>query len=239
MNNLEETPVLTTAPEAPEEGTTAAAPAAPKAAPARKRRAPSPTRPKINRKLTPEQKAEAAALWRAGSVTLDDLSKKYGKRPENFSRLFRKMGIVKGSAIAETAARVAEEVAKKAGDNVAKELERLQKVKDEHFAMSSALAKIAFAEITRARQAGTKIDSLKDTMMTLKLAGEIVGTSRKELYAILRAEMHDDETDADDLPELQVAELTPDQITQMQAAPVEFDDDGILEDLEPPAEGAA
>ena len=69
--------------------------------------------------------------------------------------------------------------------------------------MSSALAKIAFAEITRARTAGLKIDSLKDTMMTLKLAGEIVGNARKELYALLRVEEHEKEKELDDLPELQ------------------------------------
>ena len=206
--------------------------------PAKKAR---PARPKINRKLTPEQRAEAAALWQAGSVTLEDLSKKYGKRPENFSRLFRSMGITKGSAVAVTAAKVAEVVAKKAGDSVAREIERLEQVKDQHFAMSSALAKIAFAEITRARQAGTAIAALKDTMLTLKLAGEIVGNSRKELYALLRAEKHDEERESDELPELQVHELTQEQILEMQAAPQVDDlDDLGLDDtpLETPGEGA-
>ena len=207
------------------------------AAPAKTTPKKRPARPKINRKLTPEQRAEAAALWRAGSVTLDDLSKKYGKRPENFSRLFRAMGIVKGSAVAETEKRVADELAGRVATAVAKELERISVVKDQHFAMSSALAKIAFSEITRARQAGLKLDSLKDTMMTLKLAGEVIGTSRKELYALLRVEDHDKEQELDELPELQVRELSNDQILQMQASqPVDelddagFDDNVVIED---------
>ena len=206
------------------------------AKPAAKKR---PARPKINRKLTPEQRAEAAALWQAGSVTLDDLSKKYGKRPENFSRLFKQMGLVKGSAVAETQKKVAEELSNRVASDVARELERIAQVKDQHYSMSSALAKIAFAEITRARQAGLKIDSLKDTMMTLKLAGEIVGNSRKELYALLRVEEHEKDKELEDLPELQVRELSQDQILEMQAAqPIEeledagFDDDIVTGDPE-------
>ena len=190
---------------------TAAAPAA--KTPAKKR----PARPKINRKLTPEQRAEAAALWRAGSVTLDDLSKKFGKRPENFSRMFRAMGITKGSAVAETEKRIAEEVASRAASKVSRELERIETMKEQHFQMSSSLAKIAVAEITRARQAGNSLASLKEVMLTLKLAGEVVGNARKELYALLRVEEHDKESELEDLPELQVRELSQDQILEMQS----------------------
>ncbi|QFZ84613.1 hypothetical protein GFK26_18470 [Variovorax paradoxus] len=204
---------------------TAAAPAA--KSPAKKR----PARPKINRKLTPEQRAEAAALWRAGSVTLDDLSKKFGKRPENFSRMFRNMGIVKGSAVAETEKKMAEEVAARAASNVSRELERIATMKDQHFQMSSSLAKIAFAEITRARQAGLKLESLKDTMLTLKLAGEIIGNSRKEQYALLRVEEHDKDTELEDLPELQVRELSQEQILEMQSRqPIDELDDAGFDD---------
>lgn len=192
----------------------AAAPAATKPAKAAKK-----PRPKINRRMTPEQRAEAAALWRAGSVTLDDLSKKYGKRPENFSRMFKAMGIAKGSAVAAAAAKVEETVAAHAVKAVSKELERIEQMKDQHFTMSSALAKIAFAEITRARAAGLKIEALKDTMLTLKLAGEIVGNARKELYALLRVEEHEKDKELEDLPELEVRELSQAQIAEMQAAP--------------------
>jgi hypothetical protein len=223
--------------EKPEE-TKGAAPA-----PAAKKSAKKP-RPKINRKLTPEQRAEAAGLWRAGSVTLEDLSKKFGKRPESFSRMFRSMGLVKGSAVAETQKKVEEEVQKSVASNVAKELERIATMKDQHFQMSSALAKIAFQEITRARQAGNKIESLKDTMLTLKLAGEIVGNARKELYALLRVEEHDKDHELEDLPELTVRELTQDQIVEMQAvSPVDemgelgFGDDDMVITGEDDAQG--
>lgn len=219
-----------------DENTKASAPAPP---PAAKKGAKKP-RPKINRRLTPEQRAEAAALWQAGSVTLDDLSKKFGKRPENFSRLFKQMGIAKGSAVAKAEAAAADAIANSVAKRVSEELQRIEVMKDQHFKMSSAIAKIAFAEITQARQAGTKIENLKDTMLTLKLAGEIIGTARKEQYALLRVEEHDKDKELEDLPELEVRELSQAQINEMQAAPSadEIEDLGLGDVIEDDEGGA-
>ena len=199
-------------------------------------------RPVLHRKLTIEQRAEAAALWRAGSVTLGDLSKKYGKRPETFSRMFKLMGLVKGSAAVETAKKLAAALAAASVSSVSVEVSRIAAMKDEHFKFSSFLAKTAMGEIFRARTAGLDLAGLRETMLTLKLAGEVVSNSRKELYALLRVEEHDLQAEIEDLPELSVAELTPEQVAQMQAADIQ-EEIGIGRDLddlittEDPAEG--
>mgnify|MGYP007003618141 FL=1 len=145
--------------------------------------------------------------------------------------MFRAMGITKGSAVAETEKRIAEEVASRAASKVSRELERIETMKEQHFQMSSSLAKIAVAEITRARQAGNSLASLKEVMLTLKLAGEVVGNARKELYALLRVEEHDKESELEDLPELQVRELSQDQILEMQSRqPIDELDDAGFDD---------
>jgi hypothetical protein len=181
--------------------------------------------------LTPSQKAEAAALWRAGSVTLDDLAKRFNKRPETFSRLFKRMNIKKGEAALEVARRAAEVVEQQLTNSVEEHARKIAKVRDEHERMSSGIAKLAWTEIVRARQANLDIGKLKDTMTVLKLASDIVGQARKEMWAILNVEEADKSREMEDLPELLVRELTPDEATQLAAQSQEDELGGDLDDV--------
>lgn len=178
--------------------------------------APKHVRPKIKRLLTTSQKAEAVALWRAGDITLDGLSKKFGKRPETFSRMFKRMGIEKGSAAAAAAKAMSDRVETRLLNDAEETMKRIAGVKDEHYKMSRGLAMFAWAELVAARKASLSIAGLKDVMATLKLAGDVIGNSRKELYALLNIEAKDSEVEVDDLPELMVRELSQDEIVKLQ-----------------------
>ena len=70
----------------------------------------------------------------------------------------------------------------------------------------------------RARQANLDLGSLKDVMTTLKLAGDVIGGARKELFEILNVEKHEKTESFDELPELVVRELTGNEIGQLQLA---------------------
>lgn len=183
------------------------------------------------RTLKPKEKAEAVALWRGGGVTLDDLATKFKRRPETFSRMFKKMGITKGSGVVEAAKAMEEAAVKAVVSETEETLRRIRATKDEHFRMSNGLAKLAWAEIVRARQAGIPLDKLKDIMATLKIASDVIGNSRKELFEILNVEKHDKIIDEDELPELTVRELTSNEVQQLQQAP-DLDDD--VADLDDP-----
>jgi hypothetical protein len=95
--------------------------------------------------------------------------------------------------------------------------------------MANGLAKLAWQELVRARNEKIDIAQLKDVMVTLKLAGDVIGNSRKELFAVLNVEKHDQVEDFDELPELTVRELTGGEITQLQNQTVDdemgFDSD--------------
>lgn len=173
--------------------------------------------------LTVAQKAEAAALWRSGSVTLDDLARKFKKRPETFSRLFAKMGIEKGSGAAAALKKAEDAIAARTATDVEETLKRISQVKDTHFKMSQALAVMAFREIQQAKSAGVDVGGLKDVMATYKLASEVVGNSRKELFVLLNVEKHDSAEEMDDLPELTVRELTQGEVEILRDAPTEDD----------------
>lgn len=168
------------------------------------------------RKLTVSQRAEAAALWRTGTVTLEDLGKKFKKRPEAISRILKAMGAVKGEGATEAAKKIADEIESKTLSSVAETIKKIHTTKDEHYRMSRGLAQIAWSEIVRAKQAKVPLESLKDLMMTLKLAGEVIGSSRKEIFATLNVEKHDKSFESEDLPELMIRELTGGEILQLQ-----------------------
>lgn len=175
--------------------------------------------------LTVSQKAEAIALYRSGKVTLEDLSKKFGKRPEAFSRLFKRLEITKGGAIPDMAKKLEAVVEEAVVSELQKTLNKIATTKDEHYRMASAIAKLAWAEIVRARTAGTDIAGLKDFMATLKTTGEIIGSARKELFAILNVDKYEQESEFENLPELTVRELTNTELFQLQNQSV--DDLGV------------
>jgi hypothetical protein len=182
-----------------------------------------PKKPVTFRQMTVAQKAEAAALWRTGTVTLEDLGKRYKKQPETLSRLFTRMGIVKGSGAEEAVKKVMATVEARTLSDTEETMRKIAATRNEHFLMSSNLAKIAWAEILRARQAKVDIGTLKDVMMALKLAGDVIGNARKELFAVLDVEKHAKEEGYDHLPELTVRELTTGEMLQLQSR--SFDDE--------------
>lgn len=149
-------------------------------------------------------------------MTLVDLAKRFDKRPETFSKLFTRMGIKKGEAAEEHAKKTAAVIEARLIGDAEEHARRIAQAKEEHYKMSSGLAKLAWAEIVRARQADLKIDGLKDTMQTLRLASEVIANARKELWQVLGIEEADKKKDFEDLPELTVRELTGSEISQLQ-----------------------
>lgn len=180
--------------------------------------------------LTPKEKAEAVSLWRTGGVTLQQLADKFKRRPETMGRLFKRMGIVKGSAIKDAADKLDAAAIAAATSDQEETLRRIRLAKDEHYRMSNGLAKLVWAEIVRCRQANLPLHSIKETMATLKLASDVIGNSRKELYTILQVDEADKKKEEDDLPELVVRELTENEVEQIQTG-TETD-----EDIEPVAD---
>lgn len=184
-------------------------------------------RRKGSKALTPAEKAEAVALWRSGNVTLADLEKKLKRRPETFSRLFKAMDVKKGEAAAEVQEKIAQKVEARMLNDAEETASKIAKAKDEHYRMSSGIAKLAWSEIARARAENKPIASLKETMQTLQLAASTIAKSREEVWKVLQIEKFEEEDDDGNLPELVIRELTTDEVKDMQAAPAPGDDMGI------------
>ena len=185
--------------------------------------------------LTSSQKGEAIALWKSGTVTLEDLSKRFNKTVGTLSRLFTKAGAVKGSDAAQMAAKAAAAVEARLLGDVEVHAQRVAAVKEQHFKMTDGLAKLAWSEIVRARQASLDIAGLKDLMQTLKLAGDVIGGARKELWVVLGIEEFDNEKEFESLPELTVRELTQSEVGEL-AEQADIDEMGASMVPEMPAE---
>lgn len=183
------------------------------------------------RRLTVSQRAEAIALWEAGEITLEGLSKKFGKSRQAFLRLFDKEGIKKGSKSAATTKRVTDAVEAGIVDSAAETAKRIRDTKEEHYRMASTLAKLTWKIIADAQSKGEAVGTKLNDMKALQMASNVLKTVREERYAVLglNEKVQDDDTP---LPDLVIRELTEDQIKVMQQTP-EGDPDGDF-DLEMP-----
>lgn len=170
------------------------------------------------RPLTPTEKAEAAALWRSGEMTLEQIAKQLKRRPETLSRLFQEMGIKKGEAAEEHQKKVQAEIEAKLLTDVAEHAARIAKVKEQHFKMADGLGRLIWSELVAAKQQGKSIERLRGTMHTLQMASAALSNVRKEIYDILRIDEFDSKDKEDELPELRIAELSPGQIDDLRRA---------------------
>lgn len=164
--------------------------------------------------MTPAQWAEAEALWESGQVTLADLSKKFEKAEETFSRYFKSKGIKKGAKAAEHAEKVKKEVAEGITDDAAVLASRIRETKEEHYQMARAIGKLTWREVLKAQTSGN-IASSTPEFKALKEAMTVLKTVREERWAVLGLDNPDTENDAN-LPELVIQELTAEQIEAMQ-----------------------
>ena len=166
-------------------------------------------------RMTPRQWAEAEALWEAGEVTLDDLAARFGRDRSAFTRYFKKHAIVKGSKAAARKAEVKEAVAAAGIDEATVLANRIRETKEDHYKMSSALAKLVWAEVLTAKKDEKPFSSIKDNLKALDNAMNVLMKARSERFAILGLDK-DDYVDEDGLPELVISELTAQQIEELR-----------------------
>ena len=184
---------------------------------------------KTFRRLTSAQKAEAIALWRAGTHTVDDLATKFKKDRTTLLALFKKEGAVKGEHQAETQKRVQEEVEKAIVDDAVVIAQRIRETKEEGYKLNAGIAKLTSHIIGECRRANKPIGTVMNDIKTLKMWAETVRITREERFVILG--INDDDANEDrPLPDLVVQELTAEDIKKMHSQQV-VEIDG-LEDIE-------
>lgn len=207
-----------------------------------------PAAPKANRgKLTAKERREAAALWEAGEITLEELGRRFDRHPQTFNKYFAKNGIKKGSKADKLKAKVEERVQQDAANDAAIIAARIKETKEEHYKMASGLAKLTWAELLKAKKDGVPVGAVLNNLKALDSAMSTLKKAREERYAVLGLD-RPDAIDENDVPELVIQELTAEQIAQLrernfqemhdveeeleglEMPPPEDSDDGVVEE---------
>ena len=179
-------------------------------------------KPRRGKHLTETQKAELITLWKAGAVTLEDLAKRYKSSTATIKRTISLAGAKKGEDAADARKQVEEKIRAAIIDDASIVAQRIHDTKEEHYKMSTGLAKLTWNLIAEARQNKVPMGALKNDMQALKSAADVLKITREERYTTLGIR---DEEDLEDkpMPELKICELTAEDIKEMHKTQVQED----------------
>lgn len=170
---------------------------------------------KSSKRLTPAEWAQIKLFWERGTHTLSDLSEMFGIRADTIQRRLKQDGVEKGARAHEAAeeAQVAaeEEMARQAVET----MRRIQDTKDSHYKWNEAIGKMVMQELVDARGKNQPVGARDANLAALNKAAKTLETVRKERYTLLGLDKEDG--DPEEMDELIVSELTPDQIERMRA----------------------
>lgn len=196
---------MTTATPEADAPATATTPAEPPAAPAAK----------ASDRLPAKEWAKIEALWEEGDTTYADLVKKYGKSVSTFERHFKKHKIVKGKRREERKKKADEKLTQAAIDDATVLANRIRETKEEHYRMSSAVARLTWNEILAAKNEGRAVATALNNLKALDAAATVLKKVREERFAVLGLDRNDT-VNPDEVPELVISELTAEQIEELR-----------------------
>lgn len=166
-------------------------------------------------RMTPKEWAKAEVLWRSGEMTAEQIGAKFGKEATTIKKHFAKRGVRYGSNAEEIRKKAQEENTAAALEEVSLVTQRIRETKEEHYKMSSAIAKLTWTEVLQARQNKTPYAAIIGNLKALETAANVLAKTRAERYAVLGLDK-DDNQDADLLPTLLVQELTEEQVESLR-----------------------
>lgn len=166
--------------------------------------------------------------WVQGKFpSADLLAAHHGIDSSQFRKKMSEKGLKNGQAIAEYNRTIERELQEKAERQAKILAERIEETREEHYRWASGIAKLTFAEVAKARQENIPFGNVRPNLQALESAMKVLKMAREERFAILGLDGDNDADDDDGLPELAVAELSQEQITQLQerGTPVEEEDE--------------
>ncbi len=174
------------------------------------------------KRMSPAQWAEARAMWVSGEFTLDQIAEKYGVTRETLSRRFNKDGIKKGEAAIDK--KVEAEIIEKATKNVDKWAERGEQTRESYYKALDMLHKMTVKTIVDA-QRGSGLFTAQPDLKALQMSATTLGMIRQHQWAVIGLDKELGEED--DIPELLVRSLTPDEVQRIRMMQSQLPEDDI------------
>lgn len=176
--------------------------------------------------LSETEKAEAIALWKAGTVTLGELSERFHRDRSTFVRLFNSVGAAKGENREEHSQKVTEAVQSAVISDVAVRAARIRETVEEHYKIAKFLANENYKILVKCKQENRSISTAMPELKSIQVMIANFKILREERYALLN--MNDDKGGDDAAPPpLVIQELTADEIKAMHKSMGEDDDIGL------------
>ena len=165
------------------------------------------------KRMTPAQWAEARAMWASGEFTLEQLADKFGVARETLSRRFKKDGVKKGQAAIDK--KVEAEIVEKATLEADKWRERAEKAREQFFRATEMLNGMNI-KVLRDAHANETIFAAQPDLKAIQMCLKNLEMAKGIQWSILGLDREG--VDEEEIPELMIRELTPDELQRIQAA---------------------
>ncbi|WP_028449715.1 helix-turn-helix domain-containing protein [Chitinibacter tainanensis] len=170
-------------------------------------------------RLTEAEKQKIAEMYEM-DASIEQIAKAFDRHRGTIARVIKELGAVKGRAARELAEKEREERMARELALRDEKLKLQEDAKKRHIQTAqrlsyllnsiSALSAKSFVE----NPAGFSMDSLKDTMMTIKLGVEAMSKLRTEEYILLG--IKEEEGGAEELPGFEISELSANEVEEIR-----------------------
>lgn len=187
---------------------------------------------RTHKRLTATEWARAEAMWASGDYTLEKLSETFEITKQALVAHFKKHKVKKGSAQNKMREALERQLAAKQAKSAVEEAQFIENTRVEHAKYVENVSKRAMYLIGKAAQDGVRFEQILNDLKALEVTSRILSNNYSTLEKIIGLDKKNDLEE--DMPILQVIEITADQIAKMREA--QRDEDAemqpILDDAE-------
>lgn len=192
---------------------------------------PEETEAEPSKRLTPADWVQVVVLWESGTITLQGLSDRFGISKPSLSIGLTKRGAVKGRRSAEFA-KTTEEALKSESQRHAEKIKAFRNTYHTYgdYIMQSAVVELQ-ALRKKPREERTREENAR-IFTSIKYTAEVFAHCRDQKFHLF--DLYNEHDQEGDLPEIGVAEYTPEEIDNIKrrfdTVPVFEEDDDILKE---------
>ena len=161
-------------------------------------------------RLTPAEWEEVKAMWEMGAATIEEIGKRFDKDAAGLHRRLQKEGIKHGCK----KHLITDAISKEINDANTRNIKKIIETREDHYQWSVAIAKLTMHQIVNAQKTSAPLATILPALKSLQTASSILANVRNERWSILGLDKGDPESD--ELPELVVAGMTPEEIEDIK-----------------------
>lgn len=171
--------------------------------------------------------------WREKEgMTVEAIAAHFKKSPSTIQKLFKRLGVKKGSKAHETAEKIEKKMDEEILTDTIIRTRRIKETREDTYRMSVMLTKLSMSEIVEAKKRGESVAQYTNSQKVYQIAMQTVKMGQEVRNLSLGIKDGEDPAD-ENLPDLLLSELTPEEILAIQSNSAQQDMvDDIVVDAE-------